>query len=75
MAVNCDPNALATSSKCFQCLDENQLAMVQVYTLSVIAGVGTDPETLLAAAAQFQSLDDKQLKMVQAYLLCKILGG
>jgi hypothetical protein len=71
----CDPNDLAKASKCFQCLDAKQLAMVQAYTLAVIAGGSTSPETLLAAAAQFQSLSDKELKMVQAYLLCKISGG
>lgn len=75
MPVSCDPNDLAKASSCFQCLDEKQLAMVEVHTLAVIAGGSTDPEILLAEASQFQALSDKELKMVQAYLLCKISGG
>lgn len=71
----CDANTLARSASCFQCLDDKQLAMVQAYSLAVIAGVSPVPETLLAAAKQFQSLSDKELLMVQAYLLCKINGG
>ena len=71
----CDPNVLATSAACFQCLDSKQEQMVQAYLLAEIAGLDPNPEALLAAATQFQALDEKQLLMVQAFLLCQILGG
>lgn len=71
----CDPNALSRSASCFQCLDEKQLAMVQVYSLAKIAGVAIDPNALVEAASPFQALDEKSLSMVQSYLMCKILGG
>lgn len=75
MPVSCDPNSLVAASKCFQCLDAKELAMVQTYLLAVRAGGSTDPEVLLGQATQFQALSEKQLAMVQAYLLCKINGG
>jgi hypothetical protein len=71
----CDPNALTTSAKCFQCLSHEQQLMVQAYLLALIAGASTDPKVLVVAAAPFQSLSEKELLMVQAYLLCKISGG
>jgi hypothetical protein len=71
----CDPNDLTKAAACFQCLDTKQTAMVQAYSLAVIAGVTIDPGALLDAAAPFQALDEKQLSMVQAYLLCLINGG
>jgi hypothetical protein len=70
----CDPNALTTAAKCFQCLSYEQQLMVQAYLLALIAGESPDPATLVRSAAPFQALSEKELMMVQAYLLCRISG-
>lgn len=70
--MSCDPNDLTELAKCFQCLDEKTAMAVELYLLSVIAGVDPNPSALVTASAAFQGLDPQQSASVQTYLLCQI---
>lgn len=68
----CEPDSLAESAKCFECLGDDAQAAVQTYLLAQIAGGSTDPGTLLEQAKDFLGLNEQQSQAVQTYLLCQI---
>jgi hypothetical protein len=66
---------LLQDGKCFACLDERQMAMVQLALLLQLTGVTMTPTELLAEAKCFACLDQKQMAMVQLQLLSLIVDN
>ena len=75
MALTCDPAALVTAAKCFDCIPRDMQEPLELYLLAVIAGGSLDPATLVKAAACFQCIPKSERENVREYLLCKAAGG
>lgn len=77
--VLCDFNDAVSASKCFRCLQPNQLLAMQAYILWqnwLVQGqdVPADLNALLEASRYFTRLTDKQLLAMIALMMCE-LGG
>lgn len=74
--MECTPQELINSAKCFACLSPRQLKDVMTSLLCSIAGMAScDPATLMEDAAAFSPLTAHELEVIQTQLLCEILNG
>lgn len=72
--ATCDPSALLSAGKCFDCLTEKQLDIAIVELLRRWLGSSPTPDELLASGKCFDCLTTKELEIAQAQLLCNING-
>lgn len=74
--AECNAETALAQAKCYQCLSEREMKLVQIWLLGQIwGGDMSDISALLAEAKCFQCLSDRELQYVQSQLLCNIDAG
>ena len=73
MPIACEPDAIATASKCF-CFPEKEHRGAVVYLLNQISGLNLTPDQLAAASAKFQ-MNEKSSEAAMLYLVCNIANA
>lgn len=79
MPISCDPEDLASASKCFLQLPWLTRKAIRIYLLCAALNgetVDCDPAALASAAKCFLSkLSAAQMDSIETYLLCSFAGG
>jgi len=73
----CDPKTLEATAKCFACLSDKDLKLVEIallvqWALSLNPAADVTPKGLLSQAKCFTCLPAKDREMAELALLCQI---